>query len=392
MDAYRGSQLRLLRSCAFAYEREYVDRTAGSPSPALQSGRNVHAAIPEALRAILADGLVNVHEIAYRCTQGGDVEYADAIRVLTTFQEALGVDFDIDPKGVILVEQKLTMPLTLTDGTQVQFYGTPDLVERVGRKTLRITDWKTHWKPMSDEECEADPQLRRYALLVDREFPGYERFVLIRRFIRYRNNFHEQVVTAADLPAIEAELVAEIEEERRRRAAGDFPATGGDWCALCSHHAACPLINDLRAIEADELSIPDDDRARELAGRAIALDAAADRLKAQLKAYLGGEHGTGYVDVAGGTYGYVPVAQRYVPPAELQRVCEQHGVELPPELFRDDLKVLDRLAKRLPDAIVREIEGITVHSQTSRCQFRRGKAPKKAAPAPAVAAVTEEIP
>lgn len=387
MRSFRNSQLALRRECPWAYRRAYIDGDPGVPSPSLRAGANVHAAAAETVKALVTDGMADVHRIAHRTVRGGDVEYTDALAVVTRLQEAIGVEFDIDPGGVILLEERIEMPIELRTGESVVFYGTPDLVERVARKRCRITDWKTHWRPESEHEFRAGQQLKRYALLVASQFGAFEEFELVKRFIRYRGNAYTETLTRDDLAAVREMLASEIEETIEFEETGDFTPTPGSWCTLCTQHHTCPVIRRYREIGVEDLAIEDDERARQLAGDAIALDAAAAALKDRVKRYLGGEHATGRVPVAGGFYGYAPVEKREIPYTELAEALREHGVEVPTDLARTDARALDRLTRKLPEDVVAAIEKITRRWQESDCRFRRAQANTAA---PSVAAAHQE--
>lgn len=377
---YRNSQLARRRTCGFAYQQTYVLGDPGQPNPHLHRGREVHRAILEAAKEVLSGALtLNIHEIAYRTISGGDVEYAEALDVLTTFQEGLGEDYVIDRKRTLFLEEKLETQLALADGTIVTFEGTPDIVSRVNSDTLRIEDWKTAFRPDTEEQFKADPQLKRYALLLADHFPHHTQFELVKHFVRYRGNNRRMVITRAELQQVRIDLVAEIEIERERAAAGDFEAQGGAWCSLCEHTHTCPIIRAYRDHGADDISIDTPDDARRLASDVIALDAWAGATKERLKQYLS-NHPTGRVPVAGGEYGFGTTAERIVPPDELMAVLRDHSLEPPAWIFNTDLKALDRYMKRLPESTVAAIRAITRKRETSRCQFRRTGDEPAAAP------------
>ena len=210
MRRYRNSALRQRRLCPFSYQRTYLLGDPGLPSPSLEGGRAIHAVAAEVVRAILAGGPIDVHEIAFRIVRGGDIEYADALGVATRLQESIGVEFDIDPEGVFLLEEELEMPITLPSGDVVTFFGTPDLAERVSRTVCRITDYKTHWHPETKAEFAADPQLDRYALLIHEQYPAFETFELIKRFVRYRGNSLTRTISVDNLVGIRLALESEI--------------------------------------------------------------------------------------------------------------------------------------------------------------------------------------
>lgn len=380
---FRNSQLTQLRLCPFSYAETYVHGREGQPSPSLRAGINVHDAVGLAVKEVVKGGIwLNVHEMAYRAVRGGHIEYKDALQVLTNLTEQLTDEggITVDPKAAFLVEERLEMPIQLSDGTVVIFFGTPDLVERMARRRAKITDWKTHHHPESEEEFKADPQLERYALLVNHNYPAFEEFDLVKHFVRYRGNSRQRVITKDDLRDVGLRLVTEIEVAIERERSGEFPATGGAWCSLCQHHPTCPLIAAYREANADLLSIPSDDRAAELAGAAIALSAAADRLKTPLKRYLGSDHRTGNVPVAGGSYGYGKTLHREAPYEPLKDVFGKYGVAFPDSLIRIDLKALDRLKKRLPEDLVKAIDRVTEVTEETQCRYRSNSSTKSALP------------
>lgn len=389
MHRVRNSQLRQLQACPFAYAETYVHGREGLPSPSLNAGRNAHAVIADMVRSFMRDGVADVHAIAFRAVQGGVAEYDDALQIAIRVQEAIGVDVEIDFDQLLALEETMAMPLVLRDGTTVEFFGTPDLVERTGKRTVTIIDYKTHWRPETESEFKADQQLKRYALLVSHAYPRFERFRLVKWFVRYRNSTYEETITAEELVQVRERLISEIEVEREVLACGEFPATPGSWCSLCTHHGTCPVIRRYREEGIDDLSIPDDRRAAALAGDVIALSAAADAIHDTLRRYLGDEHVSGQVPVSGGVYGYAPVEQREADIGRIRTLLMDHGVDVPADLWKIDLAVFDRMLKRLPEDTVQALEQAITHRQSSRLGFHKHS--QVAAPAKAGAAVTEDL-
>lgn len=376
MRRFRNSQLRLLPQCGYAYKKSYLEGEPGLPSPDLERGIAIHRGISKMVRQVVeGDGLIDVHEIAYQVARGTLANYAEVLTVLIRFQEALGVEIDIDPDRAFLVEETLEMPVEIERGPVATFFGTPDYVARAPRKTCLIEDWKSHWHPDTEEESLADPQLARYALLIDHHFPGFETFVLRKRFVRYRDNWHEREIAKADLDAVLYDLRTEIRIALEREEADDFEATGGGWCGLCAFHASCPLIAEFRETGEDWLSIASDNHASIMAGTALALHAASARLKDQIKTYLGAEHPVGAVAVPGGEYGYGPVSRREVAVDDLRQAFADAGAQMPDDVLRVDLDALDVLRGRLPGDLVRAIDDAIHTYQSSRCAFRRTPRP-----------------
>lgn len=376
---FRNSQLALRRECPWAYARTYLDGDEGVPSEPLRRGQDFHKAVCEAIRQLMRDGMVNIHQVAYRYVRGGDAEYAEVLILLQRFQEALGTEFDVDPAHILYLESPLEMDIELSDGRRVVFWGTPDLAERVKRGLIRIRDWKTQWRPETEHEFRAGQQLKRYALLAWSDLGGGQlSFILEKRFIRYEDAHFAERITVDDLHQVRMQLVAEIEEVIRFEEAGDFRPTPGSWCSLCSHHATCPVMLRARRLQVDlDLSIGSDDRARELAEEVVAWEAGAEERKGRLKRYLGSDHATGYVDVAGGTFGFGPVNQREVPVGALRDAFEENGFEATDELFKVDLGALDRFLRRAPEDLRNAVERVTIRSQTSQCRFRRTALPNQ---------------
>ncbi len=393
MTRFRNSQLRQIRACPFAYAERYVHGKQGQPSPALEGGRHVHDAIALAVKEVVAGGpWLDVHQLAFRAVRGGTVEYAAAVEILTSFTESLtDEDFEIDPRAVFVLERQLEMALRLWNGEEVVFFGTPDLAERTGKRRCRITDWKSHWRPESQEEFRADQQLKRYALLISEAYPAFEEFELVKRFVRYRRNSYSETITRDDLVQVRHQLISEIQAAREIEERGEFPATGGEWCGLCEFHASCPVIAKWRELGIDEVTIDSDARASELAGAAIAMDAAAGRLKDRLKRYLGDEHLHGAVPVAGGFYGYGTMEKREAALEDVRAAFDKHGTSIPDQVLRIDLDELDRLQKRLPEALVQSLRSAVKTKQGAQCRFHRTPKTKKASPQPAVVAGEMEL-
>lgn len=371
---YRNSQLKLLRQCAFAYACQYLAGEPQAPSTVLDGGSNIHAAAKLLVRTIVEGGPIDVHDIAFRTIRGGDAEYAAALRVLIRMQEAIGVEFSIDPRSVFSLEDELAMPIALPGGDEVEFFGTPDLVEKLGKTACRIRDWKTHWVPETPEEFGADHQLKRYALLVHHHFPHMTTFVLEKRFVRWENSFVDMTITADDLTRVRHSLAMEIVAEQEIRAAGAFEPTPGEWCALCGYSAKCPRIREYldASRDIDVPAISDDEHARSLAGDAHALEQAAAKIKARLKRYLGGDHPKGYVPLpGGGYYGFGPVSHRALDHAVLCSTLEEHGIEPGADLANTNWDAVDRLQRKLPETVVQQIEQKTHRWQSPQFRYRR---------------------
>lgn len=370
------SKLELLRLCPFAFLQD-LEGKPRPPQPALDGGRYAHAAIRELVRVVLADEPIDVRAIARRTVPGRAEELAGVLDVLTILQEELAdedatflrIGLARGAHGVLYVEERLAMPI----GPHT-FDGQADLVEALG-KVCYVTDFKTHWRVESQETFAADVQLPRYALLVDHHHPGrFERFVLRKRFVRYRGAVRELELERHHLEAVRWDLASEIEEAEARigdRDPFDFPATPGDWCSVCARTDVCPA---LERFEADDVvaAIADDEAAYLAAARVRVLDAHSAKLKRLLKGYLGADHPTGRVQLSGGSYGYGPSRHKRADVDDVLEVWEAHERPVNRRALRVDVDELRRSLDREPGTVRRAMLATIEEYEQPDCRYRRG--------------------
>jgi len=364
---WSGSKLALLRLCGWAFAEDHVRNVPRPPHPALAGGSNAHAGLARLVQLAIDDEPLDVRAIAREVTAGNAAEFADVLGVLTLAQEELAGDPPLfEPRDVIYIETRLAMQLG-----PYTFDGQADLVEARG-KTATVSDWKTHWRPESQDAFEADVQLPRYALLLDANHPGrFERFVLRKRFVRYRGAVRELVLERHQLELVKWDLVQEIEDAERRMAAGAFEATPGDWCTICSRTDACPRVREFLEHGLD-LTLDDDVAARRAAETVRAIDAHSARLKARLKVYLGSDHPTGRVRLAGGSFGFGPARHKRASVSDVVEVFEAHDRPVNQRVLRVDVDELRRSLEREPGAVRRAMQAVVEEYETADCRYRRG--------------------
>ncbi len=367
---WSGSKLKLLQLCPWSFAEDYVRKVRRPPHPALQGGSYAHAGLAMVVRSAMMDDPIDVNAIARHVCAGGPAELADTVGVLTLLQEELVSDpIPFVASRVIYLEERLEMAI----GTHI-FDGQADIVEADG-ETCIVTDWKTHWRPESQEAFEADVQLPRYALLVDANNPGrFSRFVLRKRFVRYQGAVRERILDPYHLAVIKWDLVAEIEEAELRIATGKFPATPGDWCTLCSRTSDCPVVRDFldNDVGGFELAGLDDERAAAAAGTVRAIDAHSAMLKRQLKTYLGNDHPTGRLPLAGGSYGFGPARHKRADAGDVLDVYEAHLRPINRHVLRVDVEQLRRSLDREPGTVRRAMMQTIDEYELADCRYRRG--------------------
>ena len=364
---WSGSKLSLIRLCGFAFAEDVIRKIPRPPHPALAGGSVAHAGIAQLVQAVVNGDPIDVRSIARRVAPGGPAEVADALGILIIMQEALADDpppFEGD--RVMYIEHRLGMPI----GPHT-FDGQSDLVQRYGRECT-VDDWKTHFRPLSQEAFEADNQLPRYALLVDYNHPGmFDRFVLRQHFVRYRGAPREMVIEREQLDMIRWDLATDIEEAEQLVKEERFEATPGDWCTICSRTESCPVVKAFREHGLD-FTMPDDAAATEAAAVVRAIDAHSARLKAQLKTFLGGDHPTGRVPLSGGSYGYGAATKRKASARDVLDVYEAHAQPINSSVLRVDVDQLHRSLDRAPGNMRRAMQATVEQYEQPDCRYRRG--------------------
>lgn len=379
---WSGSKLSLLRLCGWAFAEDHIRHVKRPPHPALAGGSSNHKGLARLVQTVIDEAPIDVRAITREVCPGTPIEYADTLAVLTLIQEELADDPPpFEGRKVIHVEERLSIDI----GPHV-FEGTPDLVQAYGR-TCVVDDWKSHWRPLSQEVFEADDQLPRYALLVDAEHPGrFDEFILRMDFVRYRGAIREKTLESWELAQVKWDLAAEIEEAELRLAVHNlntwpdassnpdwrhFEATPGDWCTICSRTDSCPVVQELE-VGGAVMSLEDDAAAAKMAGQARAIDAHSAKLKRQLKTYLGGDHPTGRVPLAGGTYGYGQAHHKRSDVRDVLEVWEAHKMPVNPHVLRVDVDQLKRSLDRAPGKMRTALRATIEEYDQADCRYRRG--------------------
>ena len=220
-------------------------------------------------------------------------------------------------------------------------------------------------------------QLDRYesvthALLVDAAHPNrFDTFILRMHFVRYRGAVREMTLERTHLAQVKWDRATEIEGADRRIELDDLLATPGDWCAICSRTDTCPVVDELE-VGGAVMSIEDDAVAGMMAGLVRAIDAHSAKLKRQLKTYLGGDHPTGRVKLAGGTYGFGPAHHTRADVRDVLEVWKEYEAPLNPFVLRVDVDQLKRSMDRAPGKMRTALKATIDEYDVADCRYRRG--------------------
>jgi hypothetical protein len=372
---WSGSKLALLRLCGWAFAEDHIRHVKRPPHPALAGGSAAHAGLKQLVQDVIDDAPIDVRAITREVCPGTPAEYADTLAVLTLIQEELAEDPPpFEGSKVIHLEERLSIDV----GPHV-FEGTMDLVEAYGRVCI-VHDWKTHWRPLSQAAFEADDQLPRYALLVDAAHPGrFDTFILRMHFVRYRGAVREMEIDDSRLVQVKWDLSTEI-EEAEARLPHRFPewpddnpllATPGDWCAICSRTETCPVVQGFLECGFD-LTLDNDTAAGIAAETVRAIDARSATLKRQLHTYLGNDHPTGRVPLAGGSYGFGQAHHKRADVRDVLDVWKAHDAPLNPYVLRVDVDQLKRSLDRAPGDMRTALKATIEEYDVADCRYRRG--------------------
>jgi len=249
------TRLSLWHQCPFAWRCRYLDHAAEAPSEVFYNGRRFHQAVSEYATHCLQIGRSTDYEVG-RAVAARYTDIPDVRELVEAFVES----YAFDVEHMVGLEQNLVADLPNGD----RFQGVPDYLAIDGERA-RIVDWKT-WRtwPVYNED-KPDPQLVRYAWLVQAMYPQVQSLTVALHFPRHGVTQEWQVWDPGCEEIVEA---AEwIKREIRTRKKNRFEATPGGWCGLCGFTSICPKAaailreGDARGA-AEKLTVLDGERKR----------------------------------------------------------------------------------------------------------------------------------
>ncbi len=198
-------------------------------------------------------------------------------------------------------------------GAQMSF----DLVLVPDDSTLRIMDWKSHWRIPPQPELENSFQAGMYLAAARSLFPGFERYELAFDFIRYNQQI-TVTKTHAELDAF-VQRIDQIDAALEEAAAtGVYPATPGKHCNTC--RLKCEVADRRGAIPPRFTTY---EEAQAAIGEFHALNTRAMQLRASIAAY--GE-ACGPIRHNGLMWAFTPKDSTVYPVIETVKAVEAAGV------------------------------------------------------------------
>lgn len=354
----RRSELDALHVCMYRareiYERGFIDQSEPS-----QRGQAFHEVVRRYILRLVRAGLPSDHEEAKAAFKEGiaismcPASLVAEVHIL--FFERFVPGFELDLDAYVTAEE-----LQFDD----RFTWVPDLVYAYPDR-LKIRDWKTFWRGLTQEQANAEFQplfYLRQAAKVWPNFPLYEfEFVFVRL-----GSVVSVILTPEQLDAIDGQVEAVLLKRELAIQTGEWPATPGEHCRFC--RLRCPIIDDPRRVPVRAETRED---AEALAGEWLVLEQRLAAVKTALSGYVDRD---GPVIVNGEEFKYRARTSRRYPMAEVMAVLEAHELADRAHAIEISATALAPLLSKRhgSPALLDDLEG--VRRDTQSWQLRHHKA------------------
>jgi putative RecB family exonuclease len=261
---YSVSRIGTFEQCRLKYKLGYLDRLP-SEMETIEAfmGSRVHEALKELYdrvknrRVETKDWLLALYDELW------DKNFSAAVKVVK--KEFAPEDYRVkgraclsdyydayapfDAAKVVSTEEPIAFCLR-DGGSEVLFGGVLDRLDWNEREAMfEIHDYKTSGSLLSQPEADADIQLAVYQIAIASRWPeARAKAKLVWHYLLF-NKQVESTRTAADLDALERDLVAKV---KAIEACADFPPNRSALCEWCGYQAVCPEWKHLKAVESLE--------------------------------------------------------------------------------------------------------------------------------------------
>lgn len=337
--------------CPYAFKRRYIDKEHGHRRGNLRFGGVVHDIMADILNARVRGQPYDVLEIVKKNTTIDLVERIDEIQgIINVFLSRFDVNFD----NVVGVEEKVAINEGGygTDWDNAYLRGILDVVEIDGTHAI-ITDHKTQYNILSDEDMKKNTQLTFYSLLTKAFYPQVETFTAKIYFARYgftksSERTIDDIRQFWDTLHIQINAIENIEE---------WIPIPGSTCPICEFMHECPLArydeagNDPPAVMT----------AAEAVRQAKLLRVREEQVK-QAKALLAQyAAANGSIKISDAwEYGYVKRSTVEWPVSDTRQVFvrNDHSIDAHINFSKTSMKKLVSRAKRLDPDFADELESV----------------------------------
>lgn len=310
LPVLRRSAMQTAKSCLFRYKRIWIDGVPDSNDYSLK-GIAFHSCAHRYIARLVSHGTPADHDEAKAAFVEG---IAAALTPPNLVPEVRAIFFQWAEHFELDIEWFLAAEEHQIGKSQHTF--TPDLVY-ARPNGLEIVDFKTYWRPLSEEQIRADFQALFYVYYAQRIWPNFQKYTFTHSYVRFGTQVSVEF-TAADFDgfADSVEAVAATEEEAQAR--NEWPATAGPECAYCT--LDCPIA-DNEALMPVRMPLPQQAQAvgAWLVANTRKATAGLKALKAYVSAY-------GPVTVGGVEWNNRPVTQRLYPIGDVLRILKERNV------------------------------------------------------------------
>ena len=341
-------------SCPFSFKNKYVDRVKGRDHESSQFGKSFHDIVADVIRAQVSEKSYELFGQEGLIRRHMPLSIGHMMQSMVEIFETFRKRFYINRETIVGVEESLAIDEFGNEARwdDAWLRGIVDVIEIDG-DTLTITDHKTQWNILNDEDMRKNEQLTMYCYLAHKHYPQLTKFRVQIYFARY-GTYRRSERTMEDLEKFEAitrERISQVE------AIEEFVPIPGRWCMYCECMNDCPLAK----YEPKSTTIPEvitADQVVEMARLLNVREEQIKRLRAALQMYCS-EHGSiEYSDKQ--RYGYVPTESETWNPAELKKVLDEHGQDITEHVnisVRSVRKLINQ-AQRLHPDLADAVEGI----------------------------------
>lgn len=306
---HRRSALEAFQ-CPRRYKAIYVDGTSEESGPA-RRGSAFHAAAHRYITELRRTQQTEDFELAAACLKAALIDTITPTHLVPEVTDLFwrwAETFVLNLDALLVTEEKQT--------SDEGYSWTPDLVYAFD-DLIEIKDWKTHWKPFTDEQARREFQARWYLWQARRLWPGFQRYRIVFVFVRWGVEVGAEF-DQADIDQVEPQVEAIVGAIARAQETDDWPAVPGQSCSYCT--LTCPIVDHPERV-------PVRLQTAEQAERAALFMLAASRWTAIVGEALQGYCTThGPIVVNGMEFAHRPAPTTQFPIAPVMRVLDDQGI------------------------------------------------------------------
>lgn len=344
--------------CPFAFHKTYVDKVPKIRLENLEFGAAVHNIIRDILEARLrGQQSVVMDVINHNTPHSISPRVEEIMGIVEVFQNKFKMNMDY----VVGVEEKMAIDRDGNESPWDESYlrGIIDILEIRDDHAI-ITDHKTQFNILSDDEMDKHDQLSFYCLLTKGFYPQVERFTVRIYFARYgitkqTTRTMEDVVRYADVVESKIQSIEGIKE---------WVPIPGSTCTICEHMHICPLAQYDKE-DRDELLILDAAGAARAAKLLRVREVQVKRLKEALRAHCS-RHGVIKISDEW-QYGYVPKESKGWPIEATREVFKRHGHDISSHISfsKTSMRALVNRARRLDAEFAEDLERVSKEEKST---------------------------